>query len=143
MKTIARVVLCISIISFSSTPSRAQTEKYHFEAGINLGTLLYQGDLVESPLGSFKGAKPMINIWIAKPFTSYFSWRANLTVGSLSADESQFAAPSWKQTRNFAFSTPLTELSGLLQFNLNGDNGQASYHALTPYLLAGAGATFF
>ncbi len=143
MKTIARIVLCVFIISFSLTSSRAQTEKYHFEAGINLGTLLYQGDLVESPLGSFKGVRRMVNLWIAKPFTPYFSWRANFTVGSLSADESRFATPSWKQTRNFAFNTPVTELSGMLQFNLNGDNGKGSYHALTPYLVAGAGIGLF
>jgi OOP family OmpA-OmpF porin len=142
MKSISKIVLLIIVVFFSISKSRAQGDQYHFEAGINIGTLLYQGDLIESPFGSFKGAKPMVNLWIAKPFNPYFSWRANLTIGSLSADESRFANPSWKRSRNFAFSTPLTELTGMVQFNPYGDNGKTSYHTLTPYLMIGAGAAF-
>jgi OOP family OmpA-OmpF porin len=142
MKSISKIVLLIIVVFFSISKSRAQADQYHFEAGINIGTLLYQGDLIENPFGSFKGAKPMVNLWIAKPFNPYFSWRANLTIGSLSADESRFANPSWKRSRNFAFSTPLTELTGMVQFNPYGDNGKTSYHTLTPYLMIGAGAAF-
>jgi len=142
MKANAKSVFFILLIFLSFARSNAQQQKYHFEAGIGLGTLLYQGDLVQSPLGSFKGAKPMAQLWLAKPFSPYFSWRANLTIGSISADESKFSTPFWKQLRNFSFSSPVTELSGMVQLNLYGDNGQDNYHTITPYLLAGAGISF-
>jgi hypothetical protein len=141
MKAITRIVLG-TVMYLTVAQTHGQTNKYHFEGGINLGTLLYQGDLVQSPAGSFKGAKPMVQLWLGKPFTPYLSWRANLTMGSLSADESQFATPFWKQLRNFSFQTPVTELSGMLQLNLYGDNGKETYHTLTPYLMAGAGLGF-
>jgi hypothetical protein len=142
MKSISKILLLIIVISISVSKSRAQLNSYHFEAGINIGTLLYQGDLIESTFGSFKGAKPMVNLWVAKPFTPHLSWRANLTFGSLSADESRFSSPSWKQDRNFAFSTPVTEITGMVVFNPYGDNGKQSYHTLTPYVMIGAGTSF-
>ena len=142
MNAIAKFVLGIVVIGSLLTRSNAQTGRYHFEAGINAGTLLYQGDLVSSSLGSFKGATPMVQLWVGKPFSPYFSWRANFTVGNISADESQFATPFWKQLRNFSFSSSVKEFSGQLQFNLNGDNGGDSYHILTPYVMAGAGLAF-
>lgn len=142
MKTTARMLLLTWIVCASCKISNAQTTHYRLEAGVNAGTLLYQGDLIESSLGSFKGAYPMANLWIAKPFNSYFSWRGNLTFGAMSADESRFANPSWKRSRNFKFSTPLTEITGMLVFNPYGDNGRQSYHALTPYAMIGAGASF-
>lgn len=141
MKNLSKALLLLGIC-FTSLHVRAQYTRYRLEAGLNIGTLLYQGDLVESPFGSFKGARPMVNVWMGKAFTPYFGWRANLSVGSLSADESRFEEPSWKRYRNFAFRTPVTELSGLLVFNPYGDNGKSSYHTLTPYVMAGVGASF-
>lgn len=140
MKSMSKFVL-LAVLIFSVNKSHAQNQ-YRFEAGINLGTLLYQGDLIESPFGSFKGARPMVNLWLAKPFTPYFSWRGNISIGSLSADESRFENPSWKRDRNFSFSTPLTEISGMILFNPYGDNGRPSYHTLTPYAMIGAGVSF-
>lgn len=143
MKSIVRIVFLIVVTCISIPETKAQQSRYNLEAGINLGTLLYQGDLIESPFGSFKFARPMASVWLAKPFNPYFSWRANLTFGSMHADESRFASPSWKQERNFSFSTPVTEVTGMVQFNPYGDNGKESYHTLTPYVMIGAGVSFF
>ena len=142
MNVISKIVLFTGILLLSTVQTQAQTSHYHFEAGVNTGTLLYQGDLVSSQLGSFKGAKPMLQLWLAKPFTPYLSLRASILFGSVSADESRFSTPFWKQLRNFSFSSPVTELSTILQFNFYGDNGQETYHTLTPYLVAGAGLSF-
>lgn len=142
MNAIARIVLFTGILFLSVKQTQAQTGHYHFEAGVNTGTLLYQGDLISSPLGSFKGAKPVLQLWLAKPFTPYLSWRASLLFGSVSADESMFSTPFWKQLRNFSFSSPVTEFSATIQYNLYGDNGQETYHTLTPYLVAGVGVSF-
>lgn len=141
MRSVLKIVLLFLVVSFSFAQSHAQSP-YRFEAGINIGTLLYQGDLIESPFGSFKGARPMVNVWLAKPFTPYFSWRGNLTIGSMSADEARFQNPSWKQYRRFAFSTPATEITGMVVFNPYGDNGKSPDRTLTPYVMIGAGGTF-
>jgi hypothetical protein len=120
----------------------AQSSAYLPEIGIGTGTFIYQGDLTHHQLGSFKSTKPMLQVWYAKPFTPYLSWRADLSIGSISADESRFSYPAWKQRRNFSFSSPVTEISGRLVYNLYGDNGKDTYHTITPYLMAGAGVSF-
>ena len=142
MNVIPRIVLFAGILLSCVVDSHAQTNLHHFEAGVNTGTLLYQGDLVSSSFGSFKGAKPNLQFWLAKPFSPYLSWRASLLFGSVSADESRFSNPFWKQLRNFSFSSPVTEFSAVLQYNLYGDNGQETYHTFTPYLVAGVGVSF-
>lgn len=139
MNAIVRVCLLSVVISCISFTAPAQNYRYHYEAGINLGTLLYQGDLVSSSFGSFKGTAPMVQLWAGKPFSPYFSWRVNLMFGSLGMDESWFTTPYWKRLRNFSFHTPVAELSGLLQYNIYGDNDKDTYHILTPYLFTGLG----
>ncbi len=138
MTAVTKVAL-FTIFCCGLTHANAQKPHYQYEAGINTGTFLYQGDLVSSPFGSFKSAAPMLQVFVSKETSPYFAFRANLSVGSLGADESQFSNPSWKQLRNFAFHSPLLELSAVGVFNLYGDNGRESYHTLTPYLLAGVG----
>ena len=78
MNPIARIVLVTGILFVSVASTTAQIGRYHFEAGVNTGTLLYQGDLIRSVFGSFKGTKPMLQLWVAKPFSPYLSWRASL-----------------------------------------------------------------
>ncbi|MES2005926.1 MAG: DUF6089 family protein [Bacteroidota bacterium] len=141
MNAIARVTLFFVLIAAPVSTLHAQKSPYQFEAGINLGTFVYQGDLVSSFMGTFKGTRPMVQLWVGKPFTPFLSWRANIAFGSLSADESQFSSPYWKQIRNFAFNTPVTEFTGLLQYNIYGDNGKETYHTLTPYLMGGLSIT--
>lgn len=142
MNAIARNLLLLLITSCSFMALQAQPGRYQYEMGINAGTFLYQGDLVRSRYGSFKAVGPVLQVWVRKPFSPYLSWRANLTIGSLQADESKFSTPSWKQLRNFSFHTPVTELSGVISYNLYGDNGKEDYHVLTPYLMAGFGLSF-
>ncbi len=141
MNAIARVVLFFFLICLSAFTAQAQKNQYPFEVGINMGTFVYQGDLVSSFMGSFKGTRPMVQVWVGKPFTPYLSWRAAIAMGSLRADESQFTSPSYKRYRNFAFNTPVTEFSGLLQYNVHGDNGKETYHSITPYFMAGLSIT--
>lgn len=142
MNAIAKRLLLLLITSCSFVALQAQPGRYQYEIGINAGTFLYQGDLLRSKYGSFKAVGPVLQAWVGKPFSSYLSWRANLTIGSLQADESEFSSPSWKQLRNFSFHTPVTELSGIISYNLYGDNGKDDHHVLTPYLMAGFGLGF-
>lgn len=142
MNAIARNLLLLLITFCSFAALRAQSGSYHYEVGINAGTFLYQGDLVRNKYGSLKAVGPVLQIWVGKPFSPYLSWRANLTIGTLQADESKFNSPAWKQLRNFSFRTPVTEISGVIAYNLYGDNGKEEHHVITPYLMAGFGWSF-
>jgi hypothetical protein len=75
-------LLMLIIIATSVTKILAQN-KSSYEVGINIGTLIYQGDLTQSALGSTKDLKPAISIYVGKELDTYFSLRANLTIGKL------------------------------------------------------------
>ncbi len=127
-------------IAFTATFTAVSAQnKSNYEVGINAGTLIYQGDLSNSALGSVKNLKPAIGVYVTKELDTYFSLRANLLYGKISEDESQYSSPSWKQLRNFKFSTSVTELSTVLVWNFLGDNGVKDYHMFSPYIFGGLG----
>ena len=117
-------------------------KKSSYEIGINAGTLIYQGDIATSDIGNFQGLKPALGFYVSKQLNNYFSARANLVLGSFSADESKMNSPVWKQHRNFSFTTPVSELSTLLVWNINGETIENNYRRLTPYIFGGVGVTF-
>ena len=129
------------IIATTATKILAQT-KSSYEIGINVGTLIYQGDLSQSAFGSTKDLKPAIGIYVSKDLDAYFTLRANLTIGKIGVDESQFTYPAYKKLRNFMFTTPVTELSTVLVWNILGESYDRDYRKLSPYIFAGAGITF-
>ena len=128
-------------IATTATKILAQT-KSSYEIGINVGTLIYQGDLSQSAFGSTKDLKPAIGIYVSKDLDAYFTLRANLTIGKVGVDESQFTYPAYKKLRNFMFTTPVTELSTVLVWNILGESADRDYRKLSPYIFAGAGITF-
>ncbi|MGZ8538886.1 MAG: DUF6089 family protein, partial [Flavisolibacter sp.] len=65
-----------------------------------------------------------------------FSLRTNLTYGNIAANDANYSKPEWRQQRNFAFSSPVFEISELLVYNLN------SQRKISPYVFAGAGISF-
>ena len=131
----------IATIAINTSKLLAQT-KSSYEVGINVGTLIYQGDLTQSVFGTTKGMKPAIGIYVSKDLDAYFSLRANLTIGKIGVDESQFTYPVFKQMRNFKFSTPVTEVSTVLVWNILGESADRDYRKLSPYVFAGGGLTF-
>jgi Domain of unknown function (DUF6089) len=134
------VTTTLFTIAFTSTfTSVSAQNKGNYEVGINAGTLIYQGDLSNSAFGSTKNLKPAIGVYVNKELDAYFSLRANLLYGKIGEDESQYSSPSWKQQRNFKFSTSITELSTVLVWNFLGDNGAKDYHLLSPYIFGGVG----
>lgn len=117
----------------------AQYQASKYELGLHIGTLIYQGDLSAARLGYTKNLKPAIGISLSRVMNPYFSVRANLTRGKLGADESTISDPAYKKLRNFKFSTPVTELSAMLVWNVAGDNAGRK---LNYYFLGGAGVGF-
>lgn len=137
-QTIRLATLAIFVFTFTASKISAQT-KSNYEIGINAGTLIYQGDLSSNALGSTKNLKPAIGVFVSKDLDAYFSLRANLLYGKIGDDESQYTSPSWKQLRNFKFSTSVTELSTILTWNFLGDNGAKDYRMFSPYVFGGLG----
>ncbi len=141
MKSFAKTSLLIFVLIIISTTSNAQYRSY-YDVGISAGTLVYQGDLTRSSFGTYRSLKPAVSLSVSKQLDPYFAIRAGLTLGKIGVDESQFSNPVWKQQRNFQFSTPITELSAVLVFNILGENTEKNYHTFSPYIFGGIGATF-
>ncbi|GAB4093550.1 DUF6089 family protein [Flaviaesturariibacter terrae] len=114
----------------------AAQDDARFEAGASLGALIYQGDLTPSPAGSYRTARPALQLWAAHSLSDRLSVRANLFMGSLHGDDARYTSPAWRQERALSFSTGLTEVSLLAVYRLN--NGWA----LQPYVFGGIGYSF-
>jgi hypothetical protein len=142
MYCISKCSLFATLILFAGTKSFSQFKSNGLEIGVQAGTLIYQGDLSEGALGSYKSLHPAVGIYVSKSLDNYFAVRATLTRGKLSADESTIADPEWRQQRNFSFKTPVTEFYGSLVWQPFGKNNEENTRRLSPYLFAGAGISF-
>jgi len=127
------------VITLATQKAFAQFTPSKWEVGINAGTLIYQGDLSESPLGYTKTLYPSAELWVSRSVDEYFSIRANLLQSSLHADDSKYASPDWRRHRNFVFNSSVTEVSAELVWDLNGKTYREGMHRYSPYFFAGAG----
>jgi hypothetical protein len=142
MNVMIRAIMFIGfLISVASQKTLAQFTPSKWEAGINAGALVYQGDLAESAVGYTKCLKPSIELWVSRSLDPYFSIRANLLQSSLYADESTYSSPEWRRHRNFTFNSSVTEVSAELVWDLDGKTYREGMHRFSPYFFAGAGIT--
>jgi Outer membrane protein beta-barrel domain len=132
---LAALTLCVAAIH----QSEAQFTPSKWEIGLNLGTLIYQGDLSTGNLGYTYNLKPAIGVWAAKSIDDYFSIRYSLLRGELGADESVYSTPDWKRHRNFRFNTSVTEFSTSIVWDLFGKTYKEGMKRFSPYFFAGAG----
>jgi hypothetical protein len=140
MNSIVRIhPVLFFIFVFTISKSEAQFLPSKWEAGLNLGTLVYQGDLAASNLGYTYNLKPSIGVWAAKSIDDYFSIRYSLLRGGLGADESNYTTPEWRRHRNFRFSTSVTEFSTSFVWDLFGKTYKEGMRRLSPYFFVGAG----
>ena len=110
-----------------------------FEIGVNAGVFVYQGDLTPSQVGSYKTLKPEINFFFNRIVSPLFSLRTNLAIGGLKGNDAKYAAPAYRQQRNFNFHSPVFEVSELLVADVFKNNMSRPSSALSPYLFAGLG----
>src|SRR5215216_129338 len=89
-------ILCSSILA------QAQVTQSNYSFGINAGTLIYQGDLTPSAIGSFKTPALVAGINGSRYLTNKFSVRLDLNFGKLKGDDSAYDNPAWRQQRAFA-----------------------------------------
>ncbi|HMT72557.1 MAG TPA: DUF6089 family protein [Chitinophagaceae bacterium] len=118
----------------------AQIEKPKYEFGINLGFLVYQGDLTPKRLGSFETQKLSLGLHASRILSPSFSVRGNFVLGKLKGDESVYDNPEYRQQRNFKFSTPVAELAAHLVWSPLQRN--YTDKGFAPYLFAGAGLAY-
>lgn len=136
------LVLSIIALLVSSNYCIAQSNSGKWQYGFNGGVFVYQGELSPSVLGSYKTLKPTISLYFARILTPSFSLRTNLALGALKGDESKYSSPAYRQQRNLAFHTPITEISELLVWNIFGNSGNEIGNRFSPYVFGGAGFTF-
>ena len=135
-----KLAVAIPLLTLSGLIVQAQFVAGKNEIGLTIGATIYQGDLSPKAIGSVKTARPALGIHYNRIITNYWSFRANLNIGSLHGDESQFTSPEYMQFRNFNFSTRLTELSVMGVYNIHGNND--NFKKFSTYAFAGAGIGF-
>jgi len=138
--TIPQMISFVIAIMFNIFSLNAQLTSSSLEIGASVGTFVYQGDLTPSRFGSFKTQRPGIGIHAAKILSSSLSARINFAIGSLHGDDGKYDKPEFRQQRNFNFSSPLIEVSGLIAWNPLRKNYKDK--GLSPYLFGGAGVSF-
>lgn len=127
--------LFISFFSFSQNSTKP------ISVGVETGTLVYQGDLVPSIVGSMRNVKPLLGIKLSKQLHPHFAIKASILKGQIAADESVYTDPSWRPIRAFQFNAKLTEIASVLVFDF-ADQSLDQSKRLTPYLFAGLGISF-
>ena len=141
MDNVLKETICVLILIYGYSPAlHSQTNNPKFQFGVGAGTSIYQGDLTPSSAGSYRTLKPVINLFAAKFFSPFLSFRANLAFGGLKGDDAKYGNPEYRQHRNFNFHTPVVEISGIAEWNVLGKNYISK--GFSPYLFAGVGYSF-
>ena len=126
------------LISYDAVSQLTILPKY--EAGINVGAYMYQGDLTPRRIGSVETIQPGIAIFGTRILSSTFSVRLQFALARLAADESIYKYPDWRQQRNFSFTASVKELSLSIHWNILGTN--YTDVKFEPYIFAGAGLSY-
>ncbi|RYG24496.1 MAG: hypothetical protein EOO01_43350, partial [Chitinophagaceae bacterium] len=133
-------ILLILVMSYSAKAQSFENVP-SWQFGLGGGVFVYQGDLTPSDAGSYQTIAPNIGFFAARILNRSFAVRANFTFGKLKGDDAVYEKPEYRRQRNFKFSTPVTEFSGMLVWNILAKNGVEQPRGLSPYLFAGAGLT--
>jgi hypothetical protein len=141
MNNVLKEAIAILILIYGYSPAlHSQTNNPKFQFGVGAGTFIYQGDLTPSSLGSYRTLKPVIILFASNFFSPSLSLRANLAFGGLKGDDAKYSHPEYRRQRNFNFHSPVTEISGIAEWNVLGRNYGSKGFA--PYLFAGVGYSF-
>ena len=125
-------------ISFDGFSQSGSLPKW--EAGVNVGAYMYQGDLTTHRYGSIETIQPGLGISGTRIINKAFSARLMFNMARLAGNESIYEYPRWRQQRNFSYTASLKELILSLHWNILGTNyNEVKFE---PYVFAGAGASF-
>ncbi len=137
--------LALLLIALTSAQLLVSSQsKYSlYEFGINAGIMAYQGDLTPHEFGDLRTMNPTFSLYGSRNLSQKLAIRLSIAFGKLKGDDANYDAPVWRKLRNYNFHSPLTELSGIVLWNVRGlipnDAGIVNF---TPYLFAGVGYSF-
>jgi hypothetical protein len=108
------------------------------EGGLLLGGMYYLGDI--NPSKQFHSVKPAAGIFLRQNLNKRWAIRANVTSGTLSANDQVFSY-EYQKIRNVSFNTPALEIVAQAEFNfLSYKLGSKRYTSpYTPYFASGVG----
>ena len=135
-------VFTIAVLMASINIAGAQLNLSKWQVGINGGVFVYQGDLTPAALGSYKTLQPAVGLYVSRILNPSFILRTNLAFGKLMGADASYKSPAYRRQRNLSFSSPVTEISELLVWNMFGNNGNEIGNRFSPYLFGGAGVSF-
>ncbi|MCR8558228.1 outer membrane beta-barrel protein [Mucilaginibacter sp. BJC16-A38] len=130
-----KFVLIIFLIALSVT-LKAQT----WEIGTSAGGSGYMGDL--NPNNPVKISGYALGGFIKRNFNGYLSIRGSLTLGKISAADSNSSSAQFRE-RNLSFTTTLQELSLTGEFNFMHYIPEAGRNKFTPFIFLGAAAASY
>lgn len=127
---------------FCVNHSQAQIDFTQWQAGINAGVMVYQGDLTPSPIGSYKTLKPTAGFFVSRIINPSFLLKTNFAFGRIKGDDSKYNDPWWRKERNLYFTSRVIEISELLVWNMFSNNGNELGKRFSPYVFGGLGVSF-
>jgi hypothetical protein len=109
------------------------------------GATLYKGDLSDwhliPHLAQLKTANTAINFQLRYQPKQALAYRAKLTFTGIEGDGSNYPLPSISYSTN-SFSSPLVELSGLVDYNFKDYQANQHIRNWTPFVYGGVGFLF-
>lgn len=141
-KFIQSAALLVLLMITGISGVRAQSDLSKWQVGINGGVFVYQGDLTPSDLGSYKTLEPVFGGFVSRILNPSLLLRTNFAFGKLSGNDAKYNNPAYRQHRNYSFTTPVTEISELLVWNMKSNNGNELGLRFSPYAFAGIGVNF-
>jgi len=137
-------ITCSAIFSFSLLVTydcfsqRSIVPKW--EAGLNVGAYMYQGDLTPRRIGSIETITPGFGIFGTRIINRSFSARLMFNMSRLVANEAIYEYPLWRKERAFSSSTSVKELGVSVHWNIFGTNYEEV--KFEPYVFAGGGLSY-
>lgn len=129
-----RLYFLFVVLIFFCFQSNAQRIDPYSEVGLFLGTSYYLGDLNDV---HFKLAQPAAAINYRYNIDRRFALRAGVWHGELRASDKLNTNDTVKINRNLHFKSPISEVSGLIEFNFfNYETGNRKY-PFTPFVYTG------
>lgn len=144
MKTHLYIVAFFAIFSSLTSNVQAQSENpvnRPWTMGVNLGAYIYQGDLTPSVAGSWKTARPGLELSLTKQVTGHMTLKYALVLASLIGDDTRYKnEQEYRGYRQFYYKSHFAELSVSDNFSLFGaDKPEKRFN---PYVSAGVGVAF-
>ena len=113
-----KVFVLVAIFAFLSIGLQAQPRKKgYFSVGVSAGAMHYVGDLTPSRFDALRFTRPAVGIMGSYRFDPFVTGRLSITRGSIAADDLKVGLEE-SRVRGLNFRSPITELSGVLIFDL-------------------------